>query len=435
MIAARRRHSLRPFWIAAPVVALSGALCALGPAAARAQDPERVTLPEAVQRALARNPTVTVALAEIDRADALVRQARAASFPTLIGNGSYTRLDHDRVSNNFVVDARNQYQGNLQLTVPLIAPLAWSQAWHARSNLRVAEAGAADVRRQIAEAVARAYLALVAQHRVIVVDENAYAAAKAHFDYAHTRLVGGIGHSIDEVRAEQELRTDEVSVDAAYTGLTRAREALGVLLAADGPIDSVDEVTLGATPTLAAALDEARSQRADLKALQSRLAANQELVKDDWAYYAPYLAAVGEPFLQSGVPLLPHQGWQAQLILTLPLYDGGLRGGVARERDALVAEARANLESSLRQAQSEVRTAFEAMVRADNGLSAARAAARLAERALDLANTAYRAGATTNIEVIDAARGARDAETAAVQAEDTARQARVDLLVGSGRFP
>jgi outer membrane protein TolC len=82
-----------------------------------------------------------------------------------------------------------------------------------------------------------------------------------------------------------------------------------------------------------------------------------------------------------------------------------------------------------------VRLDFEAMVRADQALQSAREAARLARRAMELANIAYKAGATTNLEVIDAARQARDADTASAQAEDVARQARLDLLVASGRFP
>ena len=61
--------------------------------------------------------------------------------------------------------------------------------------------------------------------------------------------------------------------------------------------------------------------------------------------------------------------------------------------------------------------------------------AKLAREALDLANRAYRAGATSNIEVIDAERRARDADTAAVIAEDNVRQARLDLLAAAGQFP
>lgn len=412
---------------------VGGKVAVADPAPARADGTARITLDEAVARALDRNPTVAIALAEIDRADALLRQARAPGFPSLIGVGAYTRLDSDRRVGTLTTASENQIAANLQLNVPLVAPVSWAAGWHAADNRHIAEVSAVDVRRQLAVAVARAYLTVVAQHRVITANENARTTAQAHYDYAHTRLAGGIGHSIDEVRAEQELRTNEVAVEGAYAALVHAREALGVLIAADGPIDSNDDVALARPQSLDAALSDARSQRSDLKTLEARIAAGERLVKDDWVYYAPILSAVGEPFYQHGIQ--PRTGWQAQLILTLPLYDGGLRSGIARERDALVVEARANLESALRQAQSDVRAAFDAMLHADKALISARAAADLARRALDLANVAYRAGATTNLEVIDASRASRAADTSAAQSEDLARQARLDLLAASGRFP
>jgi len=64
-----------------------------------------------------------------------------------------------------------------------------------------------------------------------------------------------------------------------------------------------------------------------------------------------------------------------------------------------------------------------------------RNSAILAEDAMRLADIAYRAGATTNLELIDAHRGVRDAETLANIAEENQRQAYIDLLAASGRFP
>ena len=65
----------------------------------------------------------------------------------------------------------------------------------------------------------------------------------------------------------------------------------------------------------------------------------------------------------------------------------------------------------------------------------ARLAAQQANEVLQITDVAFREGATTNIEVIDAQRRARDAETAAAMADDAARHARLELLVASGRFP
>ena len=121
--------------------------------------------------------------------------------------------------------------------------------------------------------------------------------------------------------------------------------------------------------------------------------------------------------------------------MQLPLYDGGLRYGVYDERKALQAEARTKLEGTLRQANSEVRTSFEEMRRADEALDAAREASRLSKEQLDLAQLAYSAGATTSFEVVDAEQRFNDAEVNAAVAEDASRQARLDLLAACGRFP
>jgi outer membrane protein TolC len=53
---------------------------------------------------------------------------------------------------------------------------------------------------------------------------------------------------------------------------------------------------------------------------------------------------------------------------------------------------------------------------------------------VDIVNVSFRVGAGTNIEVIDAQRAARDADTAAAVAEDQLRQARLALLIALGRF-
>ena len=52
---------------------------------------------------------------------------------------------------------------------------------------------------------------------------------------------------------------------------------------------------------------------------------------------------------------------------------------------------------------------------------------------LKITIVAFDAGSTTNIEVIDAQRSARDLEAFVALAEDAVRQARLDLLVALGR--
>jgi len=96
---------------------------------------------------------------------------------------------------------------------------------------------------------------------------------------------------------------------------------------------------------------------------------------------------------------------------------------------------RAERAEGVRRATAEVRTAREAVAATERALTRTRAAAAQASEVVQITDVAFREGATTNIEVIDAQRRARDAETEAAVAEDALRRARLDLLVALGRFP
>jgi outer membrane protein TolC len=394
-----------------------------------------VTLADAVFRALERNPTFEVAREEVQRTEALLREVQATWLPTLYGNGVYTHLDSARVEAGSVILPQNGLNVNALLTVPLIMPRQWANSSEARDNVKVQRATAEDVRRMIAVSTGRAYLAVYAQKLVIEVDERARDTAKKHFDYAHQRYAGGVGTSLDEVRAAQEVAGDEALVQQAYSSLSTAEEALGILVGVDAPLESTSEPALAAPPTLAAGLADAE-HRTDVVQFDIKRRAAERVTHHDYTDFLPYLVGTAEPFYQQpSTPTIPHTGYQVELILTLPLYDGGLRYGQAKERAALAAEARISFEGQLRQAKSDVRAAFESLRRADDALKASRDAARLAKQALDLANLAYNAGATSDLEVIDAERTARDAETQAEIAADTARQARLNLLSATNHFP
>ncbi|HEY2899558.1 MAG TPA: TolC family protein [Polyangia bacterium] len=409
--------------------------------AARAQDAPpaaggpplvKVTWQQALERAFKNNVSVIVAVHEIERASALVRQARAAWLPTLAGNGSYVRLN---TPHYFEGPAFNIWGANLALTVPIVSANAWANDAHAQDNRDIAAVSATDVRRQLAVTVGRTYLTVLLQHRQLEVSVRAHETAFAHYDYAHTRLNLGLGNGVDDARAEQELRTDEAQVKNAQTALVRAQSALAVLLSEEDLVDAADEVALPNATTADSAVADARAQRTDVRVLQARRLASEHLRRDDWVYYAPTLLGQAEAFKQTQTPLQPATGWQAALVLSIPLFDGGLRYGVQRERRASDEEARAQLDGLLRQVTVEVRTTFAVVHNADESLLSARAAAAAATTAAALADKSYRAGASTNIEVIDAERQARDAESQVALAEDAARQARLDLLVATGAFP
>ena len=96
----------------------------------------------------------------------------------------------------------------------------------------------------------------------------------------------------------------------------------------------------------------------------------------------------------------------------MPIFDSGQRAAVKQQREAAVEQARATLNGAVTQANSQVRAAREAVASGERSLASVREeAADEAQQVVNITNISFRAGAATNIEVIDAERTARDADT------------------------
>jgi outer membrane protein len=416
--------------LGAPVVAVDGGVDGVTPVM------KSISFREAVEQALARNPTTLTAIQEVARVNGIMEEVRAASIPTLVANGGYLRLDNNRTFNGSVISAKNQWSGNITLTIPLIAPASWANAIRANDQVETARFNVADVRMVVATNTAKAYIALIAQKRQVEVNVLARDTAAAQLDFAKKRLNGGLGNKVDAARAAQTLESAEVALQASYQNLYSAQEALGVLLGEKGPVNASEAPTFPQLPGLDAALAEAPTQRADLQLYQQQVNAADRSLNLTWTEYMPTLSIVAEPFYQSPATLsIPMWGWQVQALLSWTIFDGMARYGRTHQREAQLEEDRITLAGGDRQVLSDVRVSFDAVKRSRRALENARQASAYAVDTYRLADIAYRAGASTNLDLIDAFRVARDAATQAIIAEDALRQSALNLLVAAGRFP
>ena len=120
--------------------------------------------------------------------------------------------------------------------------------------------------------------------------------------------------------------------------------------------------------------------------------------------------------------------------MNIPLFDSGIERRARVRQSAVDAAAHVSGRDDAA-IPSEVRIAREAIASAERELVTERAAAEQAQQVVDIVNISFRAGASTNIEVIDAERRARDADTNVAVAEDALRRARFDLLNALGLVP
>jgi outer membrane protein TolC len=410
-------------------------LCAAGVVSAQAPVAiERVTFDDAIRRALERNPTIAESLQAILRADALLQQARIVYQPTVSASVTTTVLDGDRGFDDLVTQPRTQSLVGASVSYPVLAAARWAQQAQAEDQIRVARLSVDETRRQIAQATAQAYLAVIAQQRQVEVNARARENASAQADFARARLEGGLGSRLNELRARQELSTAEVFLESARLALRRAQEALGVLVAADAPVDAAAEP--GLEIVTRPGDDSWLTARSDVQLFSAQIDAADRVVRDSWRDWLPTATASFEPQLLAPAGLFaPSRSWRGFLQFSIPVFDGGTRRIARREREIALQTARIQLTDVELRARAELRAAEAAIEITERALRHARLAAQHAAEVLTITDVAFRAGATTNIELIIAQRQTRDAETAAAQAEDRLRQARLDLLVALGRFP
>jgi len=390
-----------------------------------------------VTRALANNPTIAQAAEAVLRAEGLLQQARAATLPSVNAFVTNSTLNTGRSFNGAVVQPRNQSTISADLSVQVLAASRWAAASQARDQVEVANLSTADVRKQIAVATAQTYLTIIAQRRQLDVNQRARDAANAHLDYAQRRLREGAGTRLNELRAAQEVSTDEARLENARLAVRRAQEALGVLIVSNGPADASEEPVFDIPPAAAISDETAwMAARSDVRLSLATERALERVWHDSKKDYLPTVNASFDPqvLTPAGV-FVSSRSWRFALSGTIPIYSGGLREGVSKFREAAAKASEFGLASLQNQARSEVRLAQETVQSSERALTSLRLSAQQAEEVLSITTTAFEAGANTNLEVIDAQRSARDAESAAEIAADAVRRARLDLLTALGRFP
>jgi outer membrane protein TolC len=204
-------------------------------------------------------------------------------------------------------------------------------------------------------------------------------------------------------------------------------------MAENGPVDAGSVPTLDPPPGGSEA--EWLENRPDIRAQAIAIRAADRVVRDTRKEWLPTAGVSFDPsYITPSGLFQPSRTWRLTFSVSQRLFDTGIRAATALRRAALSRAEYARDAVQIR-ARSEIRVAQESVRSYERALESARLAAQQAAEVLKISTAAFEVGATTNIEVIDAQRSARDAETLAEVAEDALRRARLELLVAIGRFP
>ncbi|HET9700963.1 MAG TPA: TolC family protein [Burkholderiales bacterium] len=242
----------------------------------------------------------------------------------------------------------------------------------------------------------------------------------------------GEASGYDRRRLARERQAAEARLAGEMASLDRSRERLAALIGQPGALGGpIAGVLLPPPPPPMESSLARLEQRPDLLALSRRAeAADLEGRAAARGWIPEVTLGVGPKRVEEG--LTRDSGLEVSVSIPLPLFDRQQSGERRAAAEALQARAESRLAHT--RAEGELRGLHRQVER----LAAAAAAYR--DRAvaassdlLRIAEAAYQGGESTLLELLDAYRGALDAETTALDLEWKAREARIeyDLLTGS----
>ena len=164
--------------------------------------------------------------------------------------------------------------------------------------------------------------------------------------------------------------------------------------------------------------------RTDVQALDKQVLAQEDQMRLAKGAWAPTVSFLGNYYLKRISSLEPIR-WDAGLTAGLPLFAGGGQVAAVRQAQSQVNQARYNFELGLRQARTQIHSAYMILRAAANTTDAAEKSYLKAEESYRLESKEYRLGLVTNLDVLQALNALVSAKTAF---DADVVQTKLDLL-------
>ncbi len=323
------------------------------------------------------------------------------------------------------------------LTQAVVDVSAWRGLSSAEASQRSAEASLQDVRRRLSLGLSRTLVAVVAAERAAELNRLGLRQALERAALVQRTLELGAATQLDLARTRQDVELARQSLISGDEQLRRAREALGSALGFDQAAGVNPGFNLQGlvtqTQTSCAPLKNV-SERPDLLAAQAQLESSRDSRRQASAGYLPTLGLTSN---LSALTTDPGPGrvatWSIGAVLSVPIWEGGSRGGLVRERAGAEKQAAATLERTRRDVEFEVARTRRGVEVAEALVKAAAEARSLAEQTDQLTRRSFEIGRSGSLELVQSAAALRQAELALALREFERVQARLDAFLTEAR--
>ena len=214
------------------------------PVAVMAQDPVvDITLPKAIEIALAENPTIHIADKEIELKKVSDKEAWQTLLPTVSADlGLQHSIKVAAIKTamgefKMGMDGSTTAQGGVSLSLPLFAPAVYQNMKLTKQDILLAQEKARGSRLDLVNQVTKAYYSVLLSKDSKEVIEKSYKVSEENFNIVNSKYNTGSVSEYDKITAEVQMRNMKSSVVSAETGLSLAMLQLKVLMGIDTNIE------------------------------------------------------------------------------------------------------------------------------------------------------------------------------------------------------
>jgi len=401
-------------------------------------DTLHLTIDQAVQRALDQGVEMRIARANVVQANGQVREAMSSALPQVTGTVTYTRqfasiysglsgaADNSIDFSKTPFGAANQWNFQLQATQLLWSGGKVGAAYGAAKAFRqVADFQASETSADITFQVKQAYWNAALGARLVSIAVDNLDQARQHLREVQLYREAGTRSEYDLLRAQVDAANQEPAVVAAQNGYDIALLELRRLvdLPTDQPLVLATKIVSPEATIAVPATDSIGGPvRAGVAAADAAVDEQEHLLRVARADRWPTLS-VSTIYNEQGFPTqaLPWdaqylRGWNAEVKLSIPIFQGLRTTGTIQQAKAALLRAQAQRDQVRKQVDLEVAQARAEVARAQALLAARRVTVRQAQRAQYLVGVRYTNGMSTQVDVTDARVAASQAEVNEVQA-------------------
>jgi NodT family efflux transporter outer membrane factor (OMF) lipoprotein len=370
-----------------------------------------------------------------------VAEANSALYPHI---GTEATFSDNRQSNNRPLRGggepeyygANTVESEASYEVDLWGRIRDDVAAH-KAEAQASLADLAAVRLSLEAELARDYLGLRGLDREAKLLRDTVAAYRDALKLTQQRLTGKIGAPIDVARAQVQL--DNAKAQLADIAGPRAlyEHAIATLIGRPASGFSVPPMARGGhLPTIPRGVPSTLlERRPDIAAAERETAAANETIGIARTVFYPSFTInllAGEQDTGLNLLNLSNSLWSVGPTIYLPLFDAGKRQAQLAATEAVYLQTVAHYRGTVLKAIQEVEDNLALLRSLRNEAADVDASATSAQRASDLALTAYRNGASSYLDVITAQTAALDAKRAALIVATRRLRTTVALILALG---